>query len=135
MLTQQLGIEKTQSLSSPGDTGTEEEDIQCDEPLNAEQSARYRGIAARINYLASDTPDVQYSVKEVCRDMSSPSTGSWRRLERIGRYMLDRPRLVCKFALQEAIDCVDVLGRQLGGLQALTQEHIGWSDSHRVAPH
>ena len=83
-MTQQFGLEKALSLSSPGVDGKEEEDIEGDEPLNAEQSTRCRGITARINDLASDRPDVQYSVKEVCRDMSSPSTGSWRRLERIG---------------------------------------------------
>ena len=107
LVIQQLGLEGAKPLSSPGVDGKEEEDIEGDVPLGAEQATRYRGIAARINYLASDRPDVQYSVKEACRDMSTLSTGSWTRLERIGKYLLGRPRLIWKFALQSAIECVD----------------------------
>ena len=38
-----------------------------------DQHSRFRGIAARANYLAGDRPDVQYAAKEVCRAMAAPT--------------------------------------------------------------
>ena len=46
------------------------------EELKGEQASRYRALAARLNYLSSDRPDMQYAVKEACREMSSPTTGT-----------------------------------------------------------
>ena len=68
----------------------------------------YRRVAARCNYLALDRPDLQYSVKECCREMSKPTTGSWRRLVRIGRYLRNRPRAVWKYNLQTKQDTLKV---------------------------
>ena len=103
---QQLELEGASPLTSPG-VNVEEENTADDVPLEPEQATRYRGIAARINYLAFDRPDVQFSTKEVCRDMSSPSTGSWRRLVHIGKYLLGRPRLIWKFDLQNVDEVID----------------------------
>ena len=75
--------------------------------LSSEQATRYRGITARLNYLAADRPDIQFSVKEVCRDMSTPSAGSWRKLERIGRYLVGCPRLIWRFDLQHELEHFD----------------------------
>jgi hypothetical protein len=60
----------------------------------------YRGVIARCNYLASDRPDCNFAIKEGCREMSAPTTGSLRRLVRIGRYLKNHPRLVWKFPMQ-----------------------------------
>ena len=36
--------------------------------MSSQQATRYRGITARLNYLAADRPDIQFSVEEVtCR--------------------------------------------------------------------
>ena len=83
LVIQQLKLEGAKPLSSPGVDGAEE-DGPDDVALVGEQATQYRGIAARINYLSFDRPDVQFATKEVCRDMSCPSTGSWKRLEHIG---------------------------------------------------
>ena len=47
-----------------------------------------------------DRPDIQYSTKEVCRAMSKPARGDWRKLKRIVRYLIGHPRLVSKFEWQ-----------------------------------
>ena len=107
LVLKQLEVEGQKSLSSPGIEGKEEEDGDGDEPLTAEQASNFRGIAARLNYLSADRPDIQYATKEACREMSSPTSGSWRRLLRIGRYLIGRRRLIWKFALQGAVDAVD----------------------------
>ncbi len=54
----------------------------------------FRGLAARCNYLALDRPDIQYPAKEVCREAAKPTIGSLKKLERLGRYFVSRPRLV-----------------------------------------
>ena len=41
----------------------------------------YMRIAARANYVAVDRPDIQLSVKEICRQMSNPDARDWRRLQ------------------------------------------------------
>ena len=79
----QLGLENEKPLSSPGVDGQEEEDTKEEVALVGARATEYRGIAARMNYLAADRPDMQYAVKETCRDMASPTEGSWRRLMRI----------------------------------------------------
>ena len=41
---------------------------------------RYQALVARANYLAQDRSDIQFSVKELARSMSSPTRGSWKGL-------------------------------------------------------
>ena len=71
-----------------------------EEPLEPQEARRYRSIAARLNFLAADRADVQYCIKEGCRDMSRPTQGSWGMLKRIVRYLIRAPRLVQQFARQ-----------------------------------
>ena len=40
-----------------------------------------------------DRPDIQYAVKEICRDMSAPKVHSWAKLKRLARYLLEFTRL------------------------------------------
>ena len=51
---------------------------------------------------------MQYAVKEACRDMSSPTTGSWARIERMPKYFKGKPRLVWKFGWQDSGASFDV---------------------------
>ena len=68
-----------------------------EEPLDESESKRFRALAARANYLAQDRADIQFAVKEACRDVSSPSTASWTVLKRIAKYLLSYPRLIWRF--------------------------------------
>ena len=58
---------------------------------------KYRSIVATINYMATDTPDLQFACKEVCREMSAPTVQSWKTVKRIGRYLLGREKVVWMF--------------------------------------
>ncbi len=71
--------------------------------LQATEARRFRAVVARLNYLASDRPDVQFAVKEVARNMSSPRASHWPALRRIGMYLKGRPRLVLKYLWQKAV--------------------------------
>ena len=77
-----------------------------DEELEPGEARRYRAIAARLNYLAADRIDVQYAVKESARAMSRPKKSHWKMLNRIGRYLVGRPRVVIKFDWQVEQDII-----------------------------
>jgi len=65
--------------------------------LDPGQTKRFRRVAAVLNYLAADRPDIQYAVKEVCRGMAGPLERHQKMLKRVARYLLDKPRLVMNF--------------------------------------
>ena len=77
-----------------------EEEV-VDEPLGPEDARTYRGVAARLNYVAPDRPDMAYAIEEAARDMSTPKQSSLAKLRKIGRYLIGKPRLVSKFKWQE----------------------------------
>ena len=102
LVREQLGIgANAKSVTTPYIDVKDEELLNDDEPeLSTEQVSAYRGIAARLNYLGFDRPDLQFSVKEACREMAKPTQRSWERLRRIGRYLAHRPRLVWRYPMQ-----------------------------------
>ena len=71
-------------------------------PLPPGEARRFRGIAARLNYLAPDRPEIQYAVKEAARALSSPRLCDWGILKKLGRYLTFRPRAVIVFEWQKA---------------------------------
>ena len=77
-----------------------DDDASDDCPLDAADSRKYRAITARLNYLAADRVDIQYAVKEAARGMSTPMKSGWSVLNKIGRYLSGKPRLIMKFPWQ-----------------------------------
>ena len=65
-------------------------------------------MTARANYLAQDRPDVQFSVKELCRRASDPRLGDWKALKRLGRYLTQRTRSIVTFPYQEVYNRIVV---------------------------
>ena len=108
LIVEQLGVEDTRAVVSPGIDGAEEEDNDEDVDIVGADLTRFRGVAARCNYLSFDRPDAQYATKEICREMSKPTTGSLRRLRRIGCYLKGARRLVWDFKMQDEVDTIDV---------------------------
>ena len=73
--------------------GKSEKEEEGDEgDLKGEDATRYRALMARGIYLAQDRTDIQFAVTELGRDMSCPSGKGWRRLKRLGRYLVDKGR-------------------------------------------
>ena len=78
-----------------------EQKVDSSEALLGSTEARmFRGLAARLNYLAQDRPDLQYSAKEISRRMARPSQRDWALLKRAGRYLVGAPRAVHTFFWQ-----------------------------------
>ncbi len=72
-----------------------------EENMLSDQDAKiFRGLAARLNYLAQDRPDLQFAAKEVSRRMARPSEKDWALLKHVGRYLVGAPRAVQKFEWQ-----------------------------------
>ena len=68
-----------------------------DQELDDGQALRYRAGVARLSYLAPDRSDIQFPVKELCRFMSKPTLGDWRRLFRLVKYLQGRREMVTMF--------------------------------------
>ncbi len=52
-----------------------------EEPLEQSECTRYRGLVARLNYLAQDRSDVQFAIKELSSYMSNPTKESLSRVK------------------------------------------------------
>ena len=72
--------------------------------LRADGARSYRAIAARLNYISPDRPDIGYAVKESARNMSKPRASYFQKLRKIGRYLVGKPRLIMRFPWQETPD-------------------------------
>ena len=68
--------------------------------LTGEEARLFRGVAARLNYVGLDRPDMQFAVKEAARLMSSPRRCDRRILRNISRYLSRRPRISLLFGWQ-----------------------------------
>ena len=104
-----LGLEKSRDVATPcvPETADIKKINEKDQmPLDAQDATKFRGIAARINYLAADRPDLQFASKCASKHMASPTHGGWDLLKRIGRYLKAHPRLVQKFKWCEWHDVV-----------------------------
>ena len=68
---------------------------------------RFRGVAARINYLAMDGSDLQFAAKELCRKMAKHEPKDWDKARRIARYLKFRPRGVLEFPFEQRNEKLD----------------------------
>ena len=58
--------------------------------FDAIETRKYRGVAARLNYISPDRIDLQHST-EAARHMSAPVQADMMLLRRIGRYLIGKP--------------------------------------------
>jgi hypothetical protein len=74
-----------------------------------EERAKFRGGAARLNYLGQDRPDVQFAAKEVCQGMAVPTVGGIGKVKRAVRYLVGARRLVWDMGVSDDHDRIDVM--------------------------
>ena len=92
-----------QDLNVSDESGVVDEN---DMPLGPAEARLYRGVAARFNYISPDRADIAYAVKETARSMSAPKESDMKKLRRLGKYLLGKPRLVMQFKWQDAISVI-----------------------------
>ena len=101
LIVSMLDLGNANPVNSPGE---DEKETQEDDPeIEGSKATRFRAIAARCNYLAMDRMDIQYATKEVCRGMAKPRDSHWRKLKRLGRYLLGCPRMVQHYEWQGTV--------------------------------
>eukprot|EP00971_Amphidinium_carterae_P278396 5526369-Amphidinium_carterae.1 len=81
-----MGMEGCNSVPTPMVQEAEaEEDL--GEALQSEAAARYRSAVCTLLYASQDRVDCQYAIKELSRELSTPTVKSEQRLKRVLRYM------------------------------------------------
>ena len=109
IILEQLELKDAKPLGTPGvEDGTSTGEEADEQPLQGEMASLYRAISARANYVAQDRSDIQYAVKELCRRMSAPTAGDLKKLKRLGRYLVGKPRAVALFPWQAGMAVQDV---------------------------
>jgi hypothetical protein len=103
MIIKSLEMTNAKGVSTPGGDEQPWKEQEHAEKLGHHEGRQYRSLVARANYLSPDRPDIQYAVKELCRSMSDPSRGDMASLRRLARYLIDRPRLIWRFDMQDNI--------------------------------
>ena len=97
-----LGLKNAKGLSTAGVKLQSEEEAELSQRLlSPADTTSFRSCVMRAAYMSSERPDCQYCVKELAREMSSPTEASMRRLRRLGRYLISHRRMLIWFEWQE----------------------------------
>jgi hypothetical protein len=67
-------------------------------------------LAATLNYLASDRPDLQFTASVLGRTMAKPTVQSWKNLKKAARYLKEHPQIKYEFHDVEADEVEQVVG-------------------------
>ena len=87
-----VAVDNVQKARDPAGGGNLEfepnvdRDVDDDELLGPEDASLYRGVAARLNYIARDRPDLAYAVTGSASGMSAPKAPAMRILRNSGKY-------------------------------------------------
>lgn len=137
-----LGLEGSKGVRTPCEVerdgrrarGCENLEPEESVALSYEDARRYRGIAARLNYLAQDRPDLKFPALRASRSMSEPHEKDWQVLKRVGRYLISRPRAACLYKWQSApCDVWSCSASDWAGDKASMKSTIGgclWHGAH-----
>ena len=102
---EELGFDdKTKGMDMPVTKDHDDVQPEDDERLDSVEAKRYRRLAATINYLAADRPDLQYTASVLGRSMSNPTARSWANLKRAARYLKAHPTVVLEYPEAELVD-------------------------------
>ena len=102
-IVQELGLVGANGVKSPGAAQNPWEEEENGEPLLGSDVTRFRGLAARANYIAQDRTELQFAAKEICRGMAAPTVGHMQSLRRLGRFLVTSPRTVWYYPWQSEV--------------------------------
>ena len=96
LLVKEMKVSEVRSARTPMASQSEDK-VGSDEELSPGDATQYRSLAARVNYISADRPDLQFACKCASKYMSTPTRKGWEVLKRIVRYLKGRPRLIQMF--------------------------------------
>ena len=88
----ELGLQAARPQTSQG--GAKPNAPLHHEELELDGQKAYHSVSARLSYLASDRPDIAFACKECSRAVGKATRADLTRLKRIGRYLLNTPRVI-----------------------------------------
>ena len=94
----ELGRQAARPQTSPG--GAKPNAPLDHEELLPDGQNAYHSVSAKLSYLASDRPEIAFACKECSRAVGKATRADLTRLKRIGRYLLNTPRVIWEFSLQ-----------------------------------
>lgn len=95
----------------PGADGDDKSnDNNEDVRLEGQDATVLRNIAVRCLYLFLDRPELQFSAQEVRRVMSSPTTSSCKKLQRVAESICSYPRLAWSYKWQPGQTTISIYG-------------------------
>ena len=103
LIVEEVQLNNANGLSTPGVDEPLKDD---DEVLEDWEAVRNGSLPARANDLSLDRSDLLFAVKELCKSMSNPTEGSWRKLVRVAKYLISKTRLVLIFDWQEPMQVI-----------------------------
>jgi hypothetical protein len=90
------------------------EEVQAEKEKRAREAeivgrglTRFRSVAARINYISQDRPDLKIAAAKVCKTMSAPRMKDWLLVERIAKYLKAKPSVACLYEWQQWCETID----------------------------
>jgi hypothetical protein len=105
-----LGLEEGKSVATPAEKQKADE-VSASEnlpTLEKEEATLYRSLTMRAAYLSSDRADISEAVKSLARHMQAPTSYSWAKLKRLGRYLVGKPRVVYQYKPQRMYNAIRV---------------------------
>lgn len=101
--------ENTKSLSKNGYEEFDGEGGQDDdEEMSSEECKSFRMLAARLNYMAQDNPTIQYSAKEICRNMSKPRHKDFTAAKRLVRFIIGAGEVKFRYCWQNEDEALEI---------------------------
>ena len=70
-------------------------------PLSQEEVKAFRGLAARLNFMAQDDLSLQFAAKEVCRRMSCPTDRDYSHVKKLARFLIGTATVVWDYEWQQ----------------------------------
>ena len=112
-----LGLEGSSPALTPkvvakGETGIEDKEGSIDPELGQEETTMFRAVAARLNYLSQDRPDITFATMKLCSKMSRPDAQDLKNMKRLGRFFVGRPRVGCLFEWQSCTPLLTRIGQE-----------------------
>ena len=90
----------TPGVAAKGETRVEHIEESTDPELGREETTIFRAVAARLNFLSQDRPDITFATMELWSKMSRSDAEDLDNRKRVGRFVVGRPRVKCLFEWQ-----------------------------------
>ena len=107
-----LGVEGASPAPTPGVvTRIEDNEGNIDPELGQEETTMFRAVAAKLNYLSQDRPDITFAIVKLSSKMSRPDTQDLKNMKRLGQFLVGRPRVGCLNGRPIQVHCTPLLTR------------------------